>query len=95
MVAINLASSFARDDKRTIIIDCDLRKPRLHSIMGDSVTPGLSDYLFGRTTKENIVRTSKLAKLDYVTAGTIQSNSSEVLNSIKTATLFQKVERRL
>ena len=91
MVAINLASSFARDDKRTIIIDCDLRKPRLHSIMGDSVTPGLSDYLFGRTTKENIVRTSKLAKLDYVTAGTIQSNSSEVLNSIKTATLFQKL----
>ena len=91
MVALNLASSFAKDDKRTIIIDCDLRKPRLHSIMGDSVTPGLSDYLFGRTTKENIVRTSKLAKLDYVTAGTIQSNSSEVLNSIKTATLFQKL----
>ena len=90
MVAINLASSFARDDKRTIIIDCDLRKPRLHSIMGDSITPGVSDYLFGRTTKENIIRTSKLTKLDYVTAGTIQSNSSEVLNSIKTATLFQK-----
>ena len=90
MVAINLASSFAKDDKRTIIIDCDLRKPRLHSIMGDSITPGLSDYLFGRTAKENIVRISKLTKLDYVTAGTIQSNSSEVLNSIKTATLFQK-----
>ncbi|MGZ8887637.1 MAG: GumC family protein, partial [Nitrososphaeraceae archaeon] len=72
MVSLNLASSFARDDKRTIIIDCDLRKPRLHSIMGDSVTPGISDYLFGRTTKENIVRVSKLAKLDYITAGTIQ-----------------------
>ena len=90
MVSLNLASSFAKDDKRTLVIDCDLRKPRLHSIMGDSVAPGLSDYLFGRTTKENIVRSSKLAKLDYVTAGTIQSNSSEVLNSIKTATLFQK-----
>jgi len=91
MVSTNIASSFARDDKRTIIVDCDLRKPRLHSIMGESISPGLSDYLFGRTNKEGIIRNSNLAKLDYITAGTIQNNSSEVLNSIKMATLLQKL----
>src|SRR3989339_823849 len=91
MVSTNIASSFARDDKRTIIVDCDLRKPRLHSIMGESISPGLSDYLFGRTNKEGIIRNSNLAKLDYITAGTIQNNSSEVLNSIKMVTLLQKL----
>jgi len=58
--------------------------------MGDSITPGLSEYLFGRTTIVNIVRSTKLLKLDYITAGTIYNNFSEALNSIKTATLFQK-----
>ena len=91
MVSVNLASSFARDNKRTIIVDCDLRKPRLHSIMNDSIAPGLSDYLFGRANKENITRISKLPKLDYITSGTVQSDASEILNSIKMVTLLQKL----
>lgn len=91
MVSVNLASSFARDSRRTIIIDCDLRKPRLHSIMSDPIAPGLSDYLFGRANKENITRISKLPKLDYITSGTVQSDSSDILNSIKMVTLLQKL----
>jgi len=91
LISVNLAGSFARDDKKTIIVDCDLRKPRVHSIMKDSLTPGLSDYLFGKTTFENIIKMSKLTKLDYIPAGTIHSNASEILNSKKLISLLQKI----
>ncbi len=92
LISVNLAGSFARDDKKTIIIDCDLRKPRVHSIMNDSLTPGVSDYLFGKVTFENIIRMSKLSKLDFIPAGTIHSGSSEILNSKKLITLLQKLK---
>lgn len=91
-ISLNLAGSFAQDDKKTLIVDCDLRKPRLHSIMGESIAPGLTDYLFGKTTYENILRISKMPKLDYIPAGTIQSNPSEIMNSRKMISLLQKLK---
>jgi capsular exopolysaccharide synthesis family protein len=92
LISLNLAGCFAQDEKRTLIVDCDLRKPRLHSIMGESIAPGLTDYLFGKTTYENILRMSKLPKLDYIPAGTIQNNPSEILNSRKMISLLHKLK---
>ncbi|HSP89141.1 MAG TPA: polysaccharide biosynthesis tyrosine autokinase [Ignavibacteriaceae bacterium] len=89
--SINLAGSFAKDEKKTIIVDCDLRKPRIHSVMKEPLIPGLSDYLFGKATLENITKMSKLTKLDFIPAGTIQGNASEILNSKKLISLFQKL----
>ena len=91
LTSVNLAGSFARDDKKTIIIDCDLRKPRVHTVINESLIPGLSDYLFGKSIFENIVRMSKLSKLDFIPAGTIHSNASEILNSKKMISLIQKL----
>lgn len=92
MISINLAGSFARDDKKTIIVDCDLRKPRVHSVLKQNLTPGLSDYLFGKSTYENILRMSKLTKLDFIPAGTIHNSASEILNSKRLIDLFQKLK---
>jgi capsular exopolysaccharide synthesis family protein len=91
LISLNLAGSFAKDEKKALIIDCDLRKPRLHTIMGESVSPGLTDYLFGKTQYENILRISKLPRLDYIPAGTFQKNPSEILNSRKMISLLQKL----
>jgi tyrosine-protein kinase Etk/Wzc len=91
LISINLAGSFARDEKKAIIVDCDLRKPRIHSIMNESLIPGLSDYLFGKVVIENIIKMTKLSKLDFISAGTVRSGSSEILNSKKMISLIQKL----
>ena len=46
VVALNLAGSFAKTNKKTVLIDCDLRKPRIHRIFGKNKNPGLVNYLF-------------------------------------------------
>lgn len=80
-VAVNLAGSFALANKRTVIIDCDLRKPRVHSIFNQKRFPGFTDYFVGRATYEEIERKTELDNLSIITAGTIPPNPSEILDS--------------
>jgi tyrosine-protein kinase Etk/Wzc len=91
LISMNLAASFAKDGKKTIIIDCDLRKPRIHSILKENLVPGLSDFLFGKVSEENIVRATKLNNLYCTAAGTIPANPSEIINSRKMISLLQKL----
>jgi len=81
VVCVNLAGSFAQTSKKTLVIDCDLRKPRLHSVFKANRYPGLIDYFFQQATLEEIIRHSDLTNLDYITAGTIPPNPSETLES--------------
>ncbi|MBI2420450.1 MAG: CpsD/CapB family tyrosine-protein kinase, partial [Ignavibacteriales bacterium] len=83
IICTNLAGSFALSNKKTIIIDCDLRKPRIHSFFKTNRYPGIVDYLFGQVAFEEIVRTSEIPDLFYITAGTIPPNPSELLESQK------------
>ena len=52
MTAANLAVSLARLNQRVLLIDADLRKPRLHEVFGDEQQPGLADVLSGNATHE-------------------------------------------
>jgi tyrosine-protein kinase Etk/Wzc len=80
-VALNLAGSFAQADKRTLLLDCDLRKPRVHAIFETERFPGMTDYLFANSEFKDIVRKSKLSNFDFITSGTIPPNPSELLGS--------------
>jgi len=80
-IAVNLAGSFALANKRTVIIDCDLRKPRVHNIFNEKRFPGFTDYFIGRATFEEIERRTDVENLSVITAGTIPPNPSEILDS--------------
>lgn len=80
-VALNLAGSFAQTDKKVLLLDCDLRKPRIHAIFESERFPGLSDYLFSNVTLEEIIRETKFKNLTFITSGTIPPNPSELLGS--------------
>ncbi|MBK9282700.1 MAG: CpsD/CapB family tyrosine-protein kinase [Sphingobacteriaceae bacterium] len=80
-ISTNLAASFAQANKKSVIVDCDLRKPRLYSLFSDSDTEGFLDYLFGRVKYEKIIKKSEVRNLDFITAGSIPSNPSEILGS--------------
>jgi tyrosine-protein kinase Etk/Wzc len=80
-VAINLAGTFAQSNKRTLLIDCDLRRPRIHTVMGVNKNPGVTDYLTNKATLEEIIKVIKPNNLSYITAGSIPSHPVEVIES--------------
>lgn len=82
-VASNLAVVTAESGKKTLLIDCDQRKSRLHKIFGLSNLVGLSDLLAGKVTFTEAVQKSGIDNLLVLTAGTKPPNPSELLSSTK------------
>ena len=81
-MAINLAATFAQSNKRTLLIDCDLRRPRIHTVMGVDKNPGVADYLSNKATLEEIIRVIKPNNLSYIAAGSIPSQPVEMIESV-------------
>lgn len=76
----NLAMSLAMDDKKVLIIDCDLRKPNIHKLFNQSNTAGLSEILVKKDIFPNVV--DKYGdNIDVLTSGNIPPNPSEMLGS--------------
>ncbi|HCA42557.1 MAG TPA: hypothetical protein DEP28_04810 [Bacteroidetes bacterium] len=94
IVSVNLAGSFALDNKKVILIDCDLRKPRVHTVFEFDRFPGLSDFLFHHVNFEDIVRDSGFDNLSVITAGTIPPNPSEMLGSLQMKKFLELVESK-
>ncbi len=80
-IAINLGGSFAQANRKALVVDCDLRKPRIHNVFNSNRLPGLIDYMFGKASLDEIIRTTELPNLNYITSGTIPPNPAEMLES--------------
>lgn len=88
--AINTAITLAQSDADVVIIDCDLRRPRIHSHFGFDNSQGLTNYLSGDKNTENLLRTYQdLPKLKVVTSGPIPPNPAELLSSNEMRNLLQ------
>ena len=56
-IAANLAVSLARNqERRVLLIDCDLRRPTIHKMLGAPLSPGIADYLAGTATLNGIMQ---------------------------------------
>jgi capsular exopolysaccharide synthesis family protein len=78
--ATNLALALAQAGKRVLLIDGDLRRPRIHKIFRQSSANGLSAYLAGKV-KEPSLKKTDMPNLTILTAGPIPPNPSELLTS--------------
>jgi capsular exopolysaccharide synthesis family protein len=83
LVSVNLAGSFAQAGKKVLLLDCDLRKPKVHTFFKEERYPGVSDYLFKNVEFKDIVRETGLENLQFITSGTIPPNPSELLGSVQ------------
>lgn len=81
--AANLAVAMATSGNRTILIDSDLRKPRLHKIFKCSNHKGLSNLLIGETKFDSIAYKTDIENLYILTSGTKPPNPSELIGSAK------------
>lgn len=91
-ISTNLAASFAAANKRCVLVDCDLRKPRLYTLFGDQDSDGFLDYIFGQTSYEKIIKKSEVRNLDFITGGSIPPNPSEILGSPAMRSFLQRLK---
>ncbi|MDU1055287.1 CpsD/CapB family tyrosine-protein kinase [Clostridium baratii] len=86
----NLALAFAQDEKKVILIDCDLRKPSLHKKFRISNNRGLSDVIIDRDKLNKCIQ-KRTEYLDVLTAGKIPPNPSEMLGSQAMSSLLDEL----
>ncbi len=94
LVASNLALTFALGGQQTLVIDCDLRKPRIHKIFEIDLQPGLSNYLTGSVTLEEILRPASVPNLSVLTAGTRPPSPGILMNSQEFKDLLGQLRQR-
>lgn len=80
-VAINLAGIIAFSNKTVLVVDLDMRKPKIHLGFGVENIRGMSTLLIGKDNFSDCVQHSKLNNLDFITAGPIPPNPSELIIS--------------
>ncbi|HUF04733.1 MAG TPA: polysaccharide biosynthesis tyrosine autokinase [Aridibacter sp.] len=88
--AINTAITLAQSGAEVVIIDCDLRRPRLHSLFDLENTHGLTNYLSGEKNTDNLLKPfPDLPNLKIITSGPIPPNPAELLSSNEMKHLLQ------
>jgi capsular exopolysaccharide synthesis family protein len=80
-VAANLAISLAQAGQRVLLVDADMRRPRVHEVFNETQEPGLSNVLVGNAKASDSVKKSGVPGLWLLTAGHIPPNAAELLGS--------------
>jgi capsular exopolysaccharide synthesis family protein len=80
-VSFNLAASIASVGHKTVIVDCDLRRPTLHDKFKINNSIGLSNYMVDHTPKEKIIHKTDVENLAFIPAGPVLANSSELIEA--------------
>lgn len=89
---INLAITFAQSGSRVLLIDSDMRKPKIHKVFEFSNSKGLVNILAQREDYKEVVHKIDIDNIDIITSGTIPPNPSELLASNSMKQFLQKVK---
>ena len=87
--ATNLASILAMNDKKTLLIGADMRKPRLHQMFGLDNSQGLSNYLVGQFGETDITKQTLIDNLWVIPSGPIPPNPAELLERPRMTALME------
>jgi capsular exopolysaccharide synthesis family protein len=90
-IATNLAISVAQSGKRVLLVDTDMRRPRLHQALGVEARPGLTNILVGESTLTEVVQPTLVPGLSLLVCGPVPPNPSELLHRER----FQQLTREV
>jgi capsular exopolysaccharide synthesis family protein len=91
--AANLAQVIVRQHgRRALLIDADLRGPRLHLMLGTAPGPGLSDYLQGKNDEFSVMQRGAMENLFFIPSGTGIEDPAELVGNGRLKMLLQRVE---
>jgi len=94
LTASNLAIVMAQSGSKVALIDCDLRRPKIHSLFGVSRERGITNLLVGSDGSERTVTRSQVANLDLILSGPLPPNPSEMLGSARMEQLLKELRKR-
>lgn len=93
--AVNLASIMALSGRRVLLIDGDMRKPRLADSLGmDNEAEGLSTYLIGGAALDKVIRPTDIPGLDVILAGPIPPNPIELMEGMRMTEMMESLRTR-
>jgi capsular exopolysaccharide synthesis family protein len=96
LMAVNLAIAQAHASRKTLIVDADLRKPRLHRVFAVSPGKGLSNLLAGETTTalDRVVLQTSIENLSFLPSGPLPPNPVEILDSKRFASAVEEMKTK-
>jgi tyrosine-protein kinase Etk/Wzc len=93
-ISLNLGASLASTDKKVIILELDLRKPKLLSTVGLDKKVGLSDYLIGKVAYQDIIRAvPQQENFFMIESGTIPPNPAEILMNKRLTDMITELKK--
>ncbi|HTW31503.1 MAG TPA: polysaccharide biosynthesis tyrosine autokinase [Candidatus Sulfotelmatobacter sp.] len=91
--AANLAQVLVRQHgRRVLLVDADLRGPRLHLMLGTTSGPGLTDYLEGKADEYSIMQRGPVENLFFIPSGSEIEDPAELIGNGRLKMLFQRLE---
>lgn len=93
-IAINLATAMAQAGEKTVILDADMRKPRLEAVFGFTIEHGLSDVLAASDDIAGAIHKTEIKNLDVIACGSIPPNPSELLGSRKMKDFLDSLSKK-
>ena len=94
ITAVNLAISYAMTDKKVLLVDCDMRRPKLARLMEKGNKVGLSNLLMDHDLLPEAVQHTDIEGLDVILAGNIPPNPSELLGSKQMRRLIDEMKEQ-
>lgn len=94
LISLNLASVFSLNGAKTLIAGYDLRKPRLAKIFNVNDRVGISTYLIGKTSLDEVLQHTEFPNLDVLCSGPVLPNPSELVDSEKNRELLKELRKR-
>src|SRR5205823_3746921 len=89
IVAANMAVCIAQSGKRTLLIDADLRKPRLHEIFNIPSDVGLTSIIRGDAEYADAIQETSIANLSVLPGGPLSAEPAELLTSPRFAEMLR------
>ena len=95
LTCVNLAITLARESRQTVLlVDMDLRRPSIHSILGIDLAPGLKDYFLNGTPIKELLIHPGIEHLTVLPAGGRMDNSTEIMDSHFMEALILEIKTR-
>ena len=93
-IATNVASVYQLTGKKVVIVDLDLRRPSVSKTLNIETTKGVSNYIIGQVTLDEVIIKNSDFGFDVIGAGTLPPNPSELIKTAKTKELIEILKER-
>jgi polysaccharide biosynthesis transport protein len=91
---LNTATIFAQNGHRVLLVDTDLRRPSLHKAFNVSNSIGLTSFLLGQRTLEEVIQKTPVKSLDFLPSGRLPASAMGILNSKQMKDFVNDVKQR-